>query len=210
MMLIGMAGMFLAPFGMLISKWAVLKAVVDANPLLSVFIVFGSSATLFFWVKWMGKLVEVVGPIEPVKKELFPSEAVALYSLAAATFSTCLLFPLISSRLVEPYVMDVYGRTGSLGQGNIIIMTIMMAMVMLFPLTYLRYGRGRGVKMVDAYLGGANVEGSVRFLGSASHVEAVTMHNYYLRDLLSESWLSRWGVIGGVVILAVMLLMAYL
>ena len=30
MMLIGMAGMSLAPFGMLISKWAVLRAVVDA------------------------------------------------------------------------------------------------------------------------------------------------------------------------------------
>lgn len=60
MMLIGMAGMSIAPFGMLISKWAVLRAVVDAYPLLSVFIVFGSAATLFFWVKWMGKLVEVV------------------------------------------------------------------------------------------------------------------------------------------------------
>ena len=110
MMLIGMAGMFLAPFGMLISKWAVLKAVVDAAPLLSVFIVFGSSATLFFWVKWMGKLLEVVDPDEPVKKELGPSEAVALYGLAAATFLTCLLFPLISSRFVEPYVVDVYGE----------------------------------------------------------------------------------------------------
>ena len=64
MMLIGMAGMFLAPFGMLISKWAVLKAVVDAYPALSVFIVFGSAATLFFWVKWMGKLLEVVQPRE--------------------------------------------------------------------------------------------------------------------------------------------------
>ena len=64
MMLIGMAGMFLAPFGMLISKWAVLKAVVDAYPSLSVFIVFGSAATLFFWVKWMGKLLEVVQPRE--------------------------------------------------------------------------------------------------------------------------------------------------
>ena len=63
MMQIGMAGMFLAPFGMLISKWAVLKAVVDTSPLLSVFIVFGSAATLFFWVKWMGKLLEVIeGP----------------------------------------------------------------------------------------------------------------------------------------------------
>ena len=32
---------------MLISKWAVLKAVVDASPMLSAFVVFGSAATLF-------------------------------------------------------------------------------------------------------------------------------------------------------------------
>jgi ech hydrogenase subunit A len=208
MMLIGMAGMFLAPFGMLISKWAVLKAVVDANPLLSVFIVFGSSATLFFWVKWMGKLVEVVGSCERVKKELVLGESVALYGLSAATFLTCLFFPLISSRFVEPYVVDVYGQSASLSQGNIIIMTIMMAMVMLFPFSFISYGRG--VKVVDAYLGGANVHSSVRFLGSASAVENVTMHNYYLRSLFDETWLSRWGVIGSAVLLAVMLVMACL
>jgi ech hydrogenase subunit A len=208
MMLIGMAGMFLAPFGMLISKWAVLKAVVDANPLLSVFIVFGSSATLFFWVKWMGKLVEVVGSCERVKKELVLGESVALYGLSAATFLTCLLFPLISSRFVEPYVVDVYGQSASLSQGNIIIMTIMMAMVMLFPFSFISYGHG--VKVVDAYLGGANVHSSVRFLGSASAVENVTMHNYYLRSLFDETWLSRWGVIGSAVLLAVMLVMACL
>ena len=93
MMLIGMAGMFLAPFGMLISKWAVLKAVVDANPVLSVFIVFGSAATLFFWVKWMGKLLEVVEPHERIEKELDLGESVALYGLSAATFLACLFFP---------------------------------------------------------------------------------------------------------------------
>lgn len=208
MMLIGMAGMFLAPFGMLISKWAVLKAVVDAAPLLSVFIVFGSSATLFFWVKWMGKLLEVVDSEAPVKVEFTSLEAVALYGLAAATFLTCLLFPLISSSFVEPYVVDVYGQSASLSPGNIIIMTIMMAMVVLFPFGFIRYGGG--VKMVDAYLGGANVDGSVRFLGSGNAVEAVTIHNYYLRDLISESWLSRWGGMGGTALLVVMLIVAYL
>ncbi|HEY9594798.1 MAG TPA: proton-conducting transporter membrane subunit, partial [Spirochaetia bacterium] len=44
MIQIGIAGMFLAPFGMLVSKWAVLKALVDSNPLLVLFVVFGSSA----------------------------------------------------------------------------------------------------------------------------------------------------------------------
>src|ERR1035438_7273849 len=104
MMQIGMAGMFLAPFGMLISKWAVLKAVVDAYPLLAAFIAFGSAATLFFWVKWIGKLVQVIGPLEPVKKEFVLGEAVALYGLSAATFLACLLFPLISLHFIEPYV----------------------------------------------------------------------------------------------------------
>ena len=42
-----------------------------------------------------------------------------------------------------------------MSQGNIIIMTIMMVMVMLFPLSFINYGRG--VKVMDAYLGGANV-----------------------------------------------------
>ena len=203
MMLIGMAGMFLAPFGMLISKWAVLKAVVDAYPALCVFIVFGSSATLFFWVKWMGKLLEVVGPREAVSRELGFGESVALYGLSAATFLACLFFPLISSAFIEPYVQGVYGHTASMSQGNILIMMIMMLMVMLFPLSFLHYGRG--VKVMDAYLGGANVQSSVRFLGSGREVHPVTMNNYYLRDFFDEGWLAHAGVVCGTALLALML-----
>jgi ech hydrogenase subunit A len=206
MMLIGMAGMFLAPFGMLISKWAVLKAVVDAYPALSVFIVFGSAATLFFWVKWMGKLLEVVQPRAHIDEQLHPGESVALYGLSAATFLACLFFPLISSQFIEPYVLGVYGQSASMSQGNIIIMTIMMVMVMLFPLSFINYGRG--VRVTDAYLGGANVQSSVRFLGSGNEVQNVTMSNYYLRSLFSEAWLSRWGVVAGTALLALMISVA--
>ena len=202
MMEIGMAGMFLAPFGMLISKWAVLKAVVDASPLLSVFIVFGSAATLFFWVKWMGKLVQVVGPAERIKKELVLGESIALYGLSAATFLTCLLFPLISSFFIKPYILAVYGNFADLGQGNVIIMTIMMAMVLLFPLSLI--GQGKGPKVVDAYLGGANVEGGERFRTIAGTVQDVSIGNYYLRNFFNEAQLSRWGVISCTMLLAAM------
>jgi ech hydrogenase subunit A len=214
MMQIGMAGMFLAPFGMLISKWAVLKAVVDAYPSLTVFIAFGSAATLFFWVKWMGKLVEVVGTGERIRKELVLGEAIALYGLSAATALACLLFPLISTCFISPYVAEVYFHSATLpagdiiGKGNTIIMMIMMAMVMLFPITFFNYGRG--VRVTDAYLGGANLHSSTRFLGSASAVENVTMHNYYLHSLFDEAWLSRWGVVGSAALLLVMFLMACL
>jgi ech hydrogenase subunit A len=202
MMEIGMAGMFLAPFGMLISKWAVLKAVVDASPLLSVFIVFGSAATLFFWVKWMGKLVQVVGPRKRVAKELVLGESIALYGLSAATFLTCLLFPLISSFFIKPYILAVYGNFADLGQGNVIIMTIMMAMVLLFPLSLI--GQGKGPKVVDAYLGGANVEGGERFRTIAGTVQDVSIGNYYLQNFFNEVQLSRWGVISCTMLLAAM------
>lgn len=204
MMLIGMAGMFLAPFGMLISKWAVLKAVVDAYPALSAFLVFGSAATLFFWVKWMGKLLEVVTPREKVESGLAPGEAVALYALSAATFLTCLLFPLISSSFIEPYVFSVYGHSASMSPGNIVIMTIMMVMILLFPLSFINYGRG--VKVMDAYLGGANLKSSVRFLGAADRAQDVNLSNYYLRNFFDEPKIVRWGVISCAVLLGTMLI----
>lgn len=200
---IGIAGMFLAPFGMLISKWAVLKAVVDAYPLLTVFIAFGSAATLFFWVKWLGKLLEVVGPIENREKNIGRSEWFALYFLAVVTVGTCLLFPLISTALIEPYVIEVYGKTATMAHGNFVIMTIMLAMIALFPLSFLNYGRK--VKVMDAYLGGANMGSSIQFQGSTGVVQDVSMANYYFGDFLDEKRLIRAGVLMGMGLLLYLL-----
>jgi ech hydrogenase subunit A len=208
MMQIGMAGMFLAPFGMLISKWAVLKAVVDASPLLSVFIVFGSAATLFFWVKWMGKLLEVVEPPKRIEKEMDLGEFIALTSLSAATALACLFFPLISTYYIEPYVSSVYGQCASLEPGNIIIMIIMMVLILLFPITFFNYGHG--VRVTDAYLGGANVHSSTHFRSTADSVQDVAIGNYYLLNVFNEARLSRWGVAGCAVLLAAMFLIACL
>lgn len=214
MMQIGMAGMFLAPFGMLISKWAVLKAVVDASPLLSVFIVFGSAATLFFWVKWMGKLLEVVAPHKRVEKELDLGESIALYGLSIATCLACLLFPLIASSYIEPYIAGVYFNLPSLPEGNIIgqdnvkIMLIMMVLVLVFPITFFNYGHG--VRVTDAYLGGANVQSSTRFRSTADSVREVSIGNYYLLNIFTEAQLARWGVVGCTVLLAAMFLLFFL
>ncbi len=193
MLQIGMAGMFLAPFGMLISKWAVLKAVIDALPLFAVFIVFGSSATLFFWVKWMGKLLEVSRPITNVEKGISTGEWTALVSLSVMTFFTCLFYPFVSSHLIEPYVISIYGRSATMATGNLIIMSIMLGLVALFPFTFLNYGQR--VKVVDPYLGGRNTEdSSVRFDGSAGTTRDMAMSNYYLGSFMSDRKLMSSGV----------------
>jgi ech hydrogenase subunit A len=198
---VGIAGMFLAPFGMLISKWAVLKALVDCNPAVTVFVIFGSAATLFVWVKWLGKLIEVVRPLDNAEEDVPRSERFSLHALAAITVGICAGYPVISSLLIEPYVLDVYGHVTNLGRGNIVIMLIMLGMVGLFPLSFRHYGRS--VKVLDAYLGGANTQGSQQFRGSAGSLQDVTLTNYYLADYIDERRINRVGFTICLVLVAV-------
>jgi ech hydrogenase subunit A len=202
MVQIGIAGMFLAPFGMLVSKWAVLKALTDFNPLLAVFVVFGSSATLFFWVKWMGKLLEVTGDHENIESGIGARQWISLLILSGLTVALVGFYPAVSSLLIEPYVVQTYGMPATIGQGNIVIMTIMLAMVALFPTTFFVYGRR--VKVVDAYLGGANADSSVRFRGAAGEVKSMAMSNYYLSRAFGEGRLLTVGVIACTALLLVM------
>jgi ech hydrogenase subunit A len=207
MIQIGIAGMFLAPFGMLVSKWAVLKAIVDAHPILSIFIVFGSSATLFFWVKWMGKLLQITGSMEKKEKGICGGKWVAMVSLAALTILTCMTFPLISNQFIEPYIGGGFTAADSvLGTSNLIVMGLMLAMVAMFPLSFLNYNRK--VKVVDAYLAGANVEstdGQARFQGSAGTIRDMSMHNYYMDQVLGEERVFKAGFWIAIVVLFALL-----
>lgn len=206
MLLIGMAGMFLAPFGMLISKYAVLKAMLDSLPLLAIFIVFGSAATLFFWIKWMGALLLVTHPHPNVEKNIGWCKWATLNSLSVMTFGTCFLFPLLSSCLIEPYVKAQYhlAHFSAMSEGNMIIMIIMLALVSLFPLTFLNYGHN--VKVVDPYLGGANTENGILFIGSAGTVKDMSIQNYYLSEFLPEARVFRSGIVLTCLLLAGLLL----
>lgn len=191
MMQIGMAGMFLAPFGMLISKWAALKALVDYNPLLAIFVVFGSSATLFFWVKWLGKIITVISPHREIEDGIGVTQWASLIALSAITIGVCGLFPVISAVLIQPYVMEIYDKTIAMSRGNIVIMSIMLAMVTLFPLSFITYGKR--VRVVDAFLSGANVDSSTQFRGSRGEVKHVAMQNFYMKNYFAEGELSRFG-----------------
>jgi ech hydrogenase subunit A len=202
MIQIGIAGMFLAPFGMLVSKWAVLKALVDSNPLLVVFVVFGSSATLFFWVKWMGKLLEVTKAHERNEHGIARLQWISLAALSVFTVGLVGLYPVVSTQLIEPYVRGIFGMVSTISQGNIVIMSIMLGLVALFPLTFFVYGRK--VRVVDAYLGGANADSSPSWNGAAGTVKHVELSNYYLTRAFGERRLFGAGAIACTALILVM------
>ena len=194
MMFIGMAGMFLAPFGMLISKWAAIEAFVQA-PFGLIFIAilaYGSAVTVFFWAKWMGKLVAVTREQERVEKGILEEPWAPLYILTGLVVAATLLFPLISSVLIEPYVLAIYGATARMAQANVTIMLLMMALLLLLPISFLLFKRS--AKHLPAYMGGRPATADRRFAGSLGLTREAQTRNYYLNDYFGEAKLFRPGL----------------
>ena len=194
MMFIGMAGMFLAPFGMLISKWAAIEAFVQA-PFGLIFIAilaYGSAVTVFFWAKWMGKLVAVTREQERVEKGVLEEPWAPLYILTGLVVAATLLFPLISSVLIEPYVLAIYGATARMAQANVTIMLLMMALLLVLPISFMLFKRS--AKHLPAYMGGRPATADRRFAGSLGLTREAQTRNYYLNDYFGEAKLFRPGL----------------
>jgi ech hydrogenase subunit A len=208
-MLIGILGMFLAPFGMLISKWACLEAFVNSNVsgiptgvLLAVLLAFGSAPTLFFWTKWMGKIVAIPAVNAKGNGKVSTDEWIALGALSVLTVATAGLFPLLSTVSVEPYIISIYHHTVTLTQGNIIIMAIMLSLLVLLPLAFLAYPKKP--VLVQRYLAGANTGTTNTYLGALGRNQESSMRNYYLTTLFKESALTKTSVCATLAVLAAM------
>lgn len=194
MMVIGIAGMFLLPFGMLISKWAAVRAFIDApyGFLFVIILAFGSALTLFFWAKWMGKIIAVTSDSKNIEGEVDPREWAALVSLAGLSFITTLVFPMLSTKLLEPFLMANYGRVAQLSQDNIIIMILMLFLLMVMPLSILLPARKH--RHLAPYMGGRTTTHDMRFSGSLGVQKKTVLSNYYLHDWFGETKLRTWGI----------------
>ncbi|MDP3397458.1 MAG: proton-conducting transporter membrane subunit [Methanoregula sp.] len=194
MMVIGIAGMFLAPFGMLISKWAAIRAFIEIpyGFLFVIILAFGSAMTIYFWAKWMGKIISVTSDSKNIEGEVDHSEWAALVSLAGLSFITTLVFPLLSTKLLEPYLMANYGHVAQLSQDNIIIMILMLLLLIILPLSILIPQRKH--KHVAPYMGGRTTTHDMRFSGSLGVQKKTVLSNYYLHEYFGEKKLRTAGI----------------
>jgi len=194
MMVIGIAGMFLAPFGMLISKWAAIQAFIDA-PYGFVFVIilaFGSALTLFFWAKWMGRLLVVTPKQENLETRIDSNIWIALISLAGLTAITCFIFPAISSTLIEPFLLQNYGNVAQLSQDNIIIMIMMLFMIVLLPLSILLPRHKH--RHLTPYMGGMTTNADMSFYGAIGLKRDMKLSNYYINSWFGEVKLQTLGI----------------
>ena len=137
-LMIGIAGMFLAPFGMLISKWAALKAFIDAqSPLVStlmvLFICFGSATTMFYWTKWLSKILGAAGK-EKSRDLTKKNEYISMFFHAVLVIALILGFPWLSENVLKPLTEMMYGEAKQvISYQNIIIMIILLVGIFVVP-----------------------------------------------------------------------------
>ena len=204
-LMVGIAGMFLAPFGMLISKWAALKAFVDApSTLMVLFIVYGSSTTMFYWTKWFAK---ILGIHESKGKDLTQlNEYISMYAHAVLLILLCVGFPILSKRVIEPLMMDMYGVSSPvLSEGNIAIMVIMICAIFVVPSINYFLTRNRIDKPVMVYMGGANVGDNKNFIDAQGESKELQISNWYMTNWFGEKKIFRLAVALSALIVVVLL-----
>lgn len=199
-MAIGICGMFLAPFGMLISKWAAMKAFIDSShAVLLLVLVFGSSATFFFWTKWLGKITAIVPAKHSNERSVHKEEWFVLKGLSALTIVVCVLFPVISTKVVMPYLGVVFGQTVEvISRGNLIVMSAMVILLVVLPL--LAFGRSHK-KPVHTHLGGENMGDDLTFRGSMDIPVPVSLRNWYMESWFGEKRMLLLGTTLGIVVI---------
>jgi len=206
LMMIGMAGMFLAPFGMIISKFVTLKAFVDTNPGMAVLLAYGSGATVLFWAKWMGKVMSIKhGVTEVMEHRVSSWEWITLYILAVSTVGVCLVFPWISSGLIDPYLAERFSKIPVPDTFNtLMIFVIMLGLLILLPLGLFYFAFvNKNYKRVGTYLGGANID-NITFEGAMASTQPIALKNYYLQKYFGED---RWFMVGVLVSLTLIFVM---
>ncbi len=192
-MTIGIAGMFLAPFGMLISKWAAMKAFIDSgNMLVLMMLVFGSAATLMYWTKWLGKIIAVLHRSERIRNRVSKAAYGSLFLLGMLVVILCIGFPQISHSLIEPFLRDLFpGAAESIiSRGNQVIMLLMLGMIAFVPFG-MRLFAGMDEKVTTVYMSGINQGDNRMFTDSTGREKRVFLSNWYLGRYFGEQKLLK-------------------
>lgn len=204
-MMLGIMGMFVAPFGMLISKWATLVSFAETgNVVFLILLAFGSAATFFFWAKWLGKLAGVSQKAENVEGGVHKTEWCAIGFISGLLVMCCVLLPVISQFVIGPYLEFTYHKVPRLIDiDNMIIMVaivVFIAIVLLTP-----WGRSSKARQ-HVYLSGVCLDADSRtYLGSMGRTMRSTKRNWYLNDIFPETTLTNVGII----VCTSVILMAY-
>ena len=214
-MMVGIMGMFVAPFGMLIAKWAALASFADQSQIILILVLaFGSAATFMFWAKWLGKLAGIAGSRDSVELTVHRSEWYATGLALVLTVLSCVCIVPISDAFVMPYLHQAFGDlyTSAVGinaefidDDGLWVTSILAGVIFVLVLGFL--GGSKRKKLVPVYLAGVTKDGNIRtFRGSLGNEVEATARNWYMVSAFGEKKLAPIGEIFSTTVMLVALL----
>lgn len=204
-MMLGIMAMFVAPFGMLVSKWATLASFASSGEVaLLIFLAFGSAATFMFWGKWLGKLAGIAAHERYVEDGVHASEWAAIILMTALTALACINMPILSSAFVQPFLVSTYGSIATaISADNMLLMSIIACAIVVVLFGTLGVAKSKTKKTVPIYLAGVTVDSDARlFKGSMGSAMKATLRNWYMNDIFGEKVLDKPVTVVSAIIMA--------
>ena len=189
-MIIGICAMFLAPFGMLVSKWAALKSFIDSNNIILVcFICFGSATTMMYWTKWLCKVLACTPHTREYDDITTGGQWFSLKVHAVITVSLCALFPLISKYVLEPLMelMFFVENVSVLKFSDMIIVVIMLVIIFVVPFISILLAKNIKAENSLNYLGGINMGDNKTFRDSFHNNRKMHLSGWYMEGMFASA-----------------------
>ena len=209
-LVIGIAGMFLAPFGMLISKWAALKAFIDSGSVtLVLFVAFGSATTLFYWTKWIATVLASKNNDVTAKNTTSANQWVSILLHSLFMVVLCFTFPFLSNSLIEPYIKLVYNNaTSVISNDNLVIMMIMLVGIFVIPSAAWLTAKETRYKKAPRYINGVNAGDQMNYIDSMGEKKRFFLANWYLEDIFGEKKLWTPSIIISIILVVVFMVLS--
>src|SRR5450759_1374302 len=211
--LTGIAGMFIAPFGVVVAKWTAIRAFLEVpgwqGAALLVIMAFGSSLTIFYWGKLLIKVLSMRSVSEyelSVEKRITRFEWLAEITLAVGVIGVAAFIGVISEQVVGPQALATFkGASQSFLHVEPVMLATMIVAMLFLPLLALWVSRQKHFDMSDFYAAGRPVT-STGVMGAAlGGARTVTLRNYYLEGVVNGRLVFRAGTLVCGVLLAALL-----
>ncbi len=188
-MVIGICAMFLAPFGMLVSKWAALKAFVEnENIILILCIAFGSAVTMFYWTKWLAKILSFKANTRLRQNTTSRAQWLSLIGHLVTILGLCVSLPVLTICVVEPLLAELFKviEVKLLSTEDMVIMVIMLVLIFVVPVISGILARRVRAKKSMEYMAGINEGDNRQFTGSFNEPKMMFLSNWYMVDYFGE------------------------
>jgi len=131
---------------------------------------------------------------DPMEDEISADENFSQMVHAVLTVCVCIMFPLISTALVEPYIISIYGHSFDINRSNFVITGIMVALVILLPAISVPRHKSH-FRYATPYMSGRNEYTGRIFDGSMETKKQLELRNYYLGRVFGGNKTEKIGTV---------------